>query len=424
MKKFILYIAFLIPVTCHAQSLSIEEFWGKLAQTNPIRQSELEIRVASKNLEIEKLNRLPLIYADVNLQRNIITPTTPVPAIAFNPSAQDGAIIPLKFATNWNSKAGVQVEWKFFDPNRKTNLEQKQILVGKSEYQKKLKDQDIKKQATLAYTSIILASLQYKAAVEDSILYHQIVQTVDNRYQAGRESSEQYSSALQEFERKKIQIYDTWAVLKEADYEIQKYVELNDIKSLSSSIDDIKNAVKDFKNINYDVNLNELDTRLNEVDKKAIKRQLLPSFTFNAYYGTQYFDNSLKLFSGDNWFGNSYANIAMRLPISSHFVQTTTLSKISSEKEVNQIKSNETNKLNEIQRLKQIQKVNAAKLKVTTLQKIVKLSEENLNKQKLEFQAGKILLSDMNKSISKHISNRKELWQAEYDLISTYLEQL
>lgn len=422
MKKIILYIAFLLPFGLAAQTLSIEDLWNKLVQTNTARQNQLDIRIADQELAIERLNRYPVVYGDANLQRNLIIPTTPVPAIAFNPSAQDGAILPLKFATKWNAKAGLQAEWKFFDPNRKTAVAEKNILRDKALIQGLQSTQNLKKEATLAYTSIILASLQHQAAVEDSILYAHIVKTLKVRYDAGRESLAQYITGQEEYERKKIQLYETWSVLREADYELQKYIELDDIKQLTSGIETIKKALSTYQNINYETQLNSLDIRLNDNDHYAIKRQLLPSLTFNAYYGGQYFNNELHPFQGDNWFGNSYANIALRIPLSAYLVQAPSLSKISSQKELNQLKMEESTKLDDIKQRQQTQKILAAEQKVKALERILLLSQENIAIQKIEYEAGRILLTDLNRSLSSHSSNQKELWQAEYDLIARYLD--
>lgn len=421
MKKIIIYILAFLPLCSNAQTLSIQELWDKLSETNIARQNQLEVQIANQELAIERLNRFPIVYGDANLQRNLIIPTTPVPAIAFDPSAQQGAITPLKFATKWNTKAGLQAEWKFFDPNRKTTLKEKNILVEKSQIEQKRSAQNIKKDATLAYASIVLASLQHQAAVEDSVLYEQILRTTTIRYEAGRETTEQLLNAQQEYERKKIQLYETWSVLCEADLELQKYIETSTIKQLTTNIEGIKEALKAYENINYDAQINTLDITLSENERQSIKRQLLPSLTFNAYYGAQYFNNELRLFNSDNWFGNSYANVALRLPISSYLIQNPTLNKINSQRTLHQIKLEESNKLDEIQRNQQQQKIIAAEQKVKSYQRIVDLSKENLEKQRLEYSSGRILLSDYNRSLNNHSNNQKELWQAQYNLIDIFI---
>lgn len=421
MKKIIIYILAIIPLLLNAQTLSIEQLWEKLTVTNHAQQQQLAVRVANQSLIIEQLNRYPVVYADANLQRNLIIPTTPVPAIAFDPLAQEGAITPLKFATKWNAKGGLQAEWKFFDPNRKPSLDEKQILLKKAQIQQKENAQNLKKEATLAYTSIVLATLQYQSAIQDTVLYKEILQIVQSRFQAGRETMEQYNSAEQEYERKKIQLYETYSVLCESNLELQKYIDLNDIIQLTSAIEDIKNALQGYENINYEIQLNTINIQLNENDFTALKKQLLPSMTFNAYYGAQYFSSDFRLFEQNKWFGNSYANIALRIPLSAYIVQNPTLEKLRYQREQNQLELDETNRLDIIKRNQQKAKISAAEQKVKSIKKIVLLSKENLDKQKISYENGRILVSEYNRSLSNHSSNLQELWQAEYDLINIYL---
>jgi len=422
MKILYFLILLLISTTLQAQDLSIEDLWNKLSETNITKQKQLQVNIANQEINIERLNRLPLVYGDANLQRNLIIPTTPVPAIAFNPSAQEGAILPLKFATKWNSKAGIQAEWKVFDPNRKTTLTEKSLLLEKAQIEQKLSAQDLKKEATLAYASIVLASLQYQSALEDSIRYHQILETITIRYKAGRENYEQYITAQQEYERKRIQLYETYSVLYEANLELQKYIELDDkIIRLTSDIESIKEALISLKNVNYDAQLHKIDIDINENEKRLIKRQQLPTLTFNAYYGTQFFNNSLKHFMNENWYGNSYTNIALRIPISSYWSQAKSLNKIDNQQQLNQLKIDYSNTLEDIEISKQKSKINACEQKVILYENIKNLSLENLQKQEIELAEGRILISNYNRTLSTHNTNLKELWQAKYDLIRAYL---
>lgn len=421
MKNIILYLLFIVPVTLNAQSLSIEDLWNKISETNTGRQKQTEVDIAQQNLKIERLNRYPVVYGDANLQRNLIIPTTPVPAIAFDPNAQDGAILPLQFATKWNAKAGVQAEWKFFDPNRKASVEEKKLLAEKALINQKQGLQNLKKDATLAYTSVVLASMQYQAAIQDSLRYNQILQTAKLRYEAGREDESQYMLAMQEYERKKIQLYETWTVLCEADLELQKFIDLKSVDQLSSGIENILKALQGYQNVNYEAKLYDADMKLSDNDYKLFKRQLLPTVTLNAYYGAQFFNNSFRLFSSTNWFGNSYANIAIRLPLSAYLVQSPSVSKINAERQLSKLQLEESIKLDVIKQKQKLHKTNAAELKIQALLKIIDLSDKSLEKQKLAYEAGRIMLSDFNKSSNSLNDNLKELWQAQFDLISIYL---
>ena len=101
MKRIILII-WLIFINQHllAQELSIDLLWNSANTYEKLIQAQSSLKAAQLDILAEKGKRLPLIYAEGNLQRNIITPITPVPAEAFDSNAAPGEILPLKFATD------------------------------------------------------------------------------------------------------------------------------------------------------------------------------------------------------------------------------------------------------------------------------------------------------------------------------------
>src|SRR3546814_9421469 len=110
MKRIIAGILWTIPLWATAQSLSIEQLYDSLERSLGYQQDVLHTQIRRAELNELRNNRIPVFYIDANLQRNLIISTTPVPAIEFDPDAQEGAIIPLKFATRWLPTAGVQLE--------------------------------------------------------------------------------------------------------------------------------------------------------------------------------------------------------------------------------------------------------------------------------------------------------------------------
>lgn len=417
MKKLCFYIFIVFPNILFAQNLSIEDLWNSLSNTNSAKQKQLALRIANQDAAIERVNRYPVVFADANITRNLIIPTTPVPAIAFDPNADGGVYLPLKFATRWNSKVGLQAEWNVFDPTHRNNEKAKQILINKAELEAQENLQNLKQNATLAYASIVLSSLQYKAALEDSIRYHEILNTVTRRHQAGRETNAELILAQQELERKKIQIYESWAVLKEANLELQKYIELDNVGQLSSSIEDISSKLSSYKKENFNAEIQQLEIDLDLNERQMLKKQLLPTLTMNAFYGSQFFNQNLNLANLNNWYGNSFVNLALRLPVSAFLVQHKAVDRNRTQIEESTLKLAELIKHNEINNAQQNAKVNAAILKIKSLKSIVLLSLQNINQQKSEFDAGRVLRSEYVRNLSVHNSSLKELWQAEYDLI-------
>jgi outer membrane protein len=356
------------------------------------------------------------------LQRNLIIPTTPVPAIAFDPNALDGAIIPLKFATKWSSKAGIQMEWSLFDPKRQLNEKQQSLEIQKAEIIRDQHKQDWKHDATLAYASVVLATQQYEMALKDSASYADILQISKARYEEGRLPSNQYLSAQQEYERKRITLYEAWSVLIDADLELRKYTNLENTQTLSSNIEAIKGFVEHLKKENFAIKSIALDQQINLLQRRSIKKQLLPTLTANAYLGKQYFSNEFRLDKNNAWYGNSYVNIALRIPLSAYFTAQPTLKKEILNAHVLELQLQEEQHIDQIKTQQQNTKIKTARLKIDRLHHIEKLVAQAVKEQDSAYRGGRLILTEYHESVLSYQKAKKDIWQAEYDLIKLLLD--
>lgn len=402
--------------------MSIEQLWSKIDQNLTYQQDILRKGIKEQELGELKIGRIPVFYVDANLQRNLIIPTTPVPAIAFDPNALDGAILPLKFATKWSSKAGIQMEWNLFDPKRQLNEKQQSLEIRKTEIIRDQHLQDWKRDATLAYASVVLATQQYELALKDSATYNDILQISKVRFEAGRLASNQYLIAQQEYERKCILLYEATSVLIEADLELSKYTNLENTQSLSSSIVDIKTFIQHLKNENYSIKSIEVDQQINHLQRKGIKKQLLPTLTANAYLGKQYFSNEFRLYKDDAWYGNSYINIALRIPLSAYFTAQPTLKKEALNAHVLELQLQQEQQMDHINIQQQNTKIKTAQQKLVRFHSIEQLADQAMKQQEAAYRGGRLMLSDYHESILAYHKAKQNIWQAEYDLIKLLLD--
>lgn len=422
MKKIVIIILVIFPIFVQAQALSIEQLWNNVDQSLTHQQDLLRKEIKEQELKEIKSNRIPVFYIDANLQRNLIIPTTPVPAIAFDPNALDGAIIPLKFATKWSSKAGIQMEWSLFDPKRQLNEKQQSLEIQKAEIIRDQHKQDWKHDATLAYTSVVLATQQYEMALKDSASYADILQISKARYEAGRLPSNQYLSAQQEYERKRITLYEAWSVLIDADLELRKYTNLENTQTLSSNIEAIKGFVEHLKKENFAIKSIALDQQINLLQRRSIKKQLLPTLTANAYLGKQYFSNEFRLDKNNAWYGNSYVNIALRIPLSAYFTAQPTLKKEILNAHVLELQSQEEQHIDQIKTQQQNTKIKTTRLKIDRLHHIEKLAAQAVKEQDSAYRGGRLILTEYHESVLSYQKAKKDIWQAEYDLIKLLLD--
>ena len=425
MKKTILLILLLIGYTLsgNAQSLSIKELWNYIGQASNLKVKKLNKEVQAAQLNVRRSERFPIIYGDANLQRNLIIPTTPVPAIAFDPNAEEGATLPLKFSTKWNSKAGLQLEWDLFNPNKKTQQQEDLIALEKAKVEESMAEQDWKINSTLAYASIVLATEQFQYALKDSALFEEINNINKERFLAGRGSSEDYTLSQQEIQRKKIFMYESWSILKEANLELGRYYPLDSIRVLSNNMEEILIELGTYEKKIYDQQLIELDQQLSIIQLNGIKRQVLPSITFNAYYGAQYFSNSFNIIDKSNWYGYSYANLGLRIPISAYFSNSSAIRKAELSEKVFIQQLEDLHMNDAIDKKQKQEKIIFSKQKIESLKKIKELALQNKEEKLAAYQAGRILLIDFNKSNSDYLKSCQDIWQAKYDLLKILLEQ-
>lgn len=412
----------LTPLLTVGQSLTIQDIWSQSDKDLILQQRRLEMKVKQEELKELKASRIPVFYVDANLQRNLIIPTTPVPAIAFDPSAKDGAVIPLKFATKWSSKAGVQLEWGIFDPLRSLEDQQKALAIEKANLNIETYRQDWKKEATLAYASVVLATEQYTLARQDSIHYDKICKISKSRYDEGRDNLISYLSAQQEFERKRIQQREAWAVLVDADLELRKYVDLDSTQYLTSNIEDIISNLRAYNSQNYNLSSLQIDLKDYTLQQQAVKKQLYPSLKVNAYLGEQYFSNEFRLDRGTEWYGNSYVNLAMRIPLSSFLTAKPTLNKISWQSNSTALLIQQEQKNDHIRSQQKQAKIKACQQKLEHLHVILDLSKSSNQSQEALYHEGRALLSDLNQSIIQVNQAQRAVWQQSFELIKLMLE--
>lgn len=404
-----------------AQGLSIDSLWSMASSYEQLKQANTNLKLADLNIKAEQLSRLPLIYGDANLQRNLITPSTPVPAVAFNPGAAPGEILALKFATDWSAKAGIQFSMDVFSPQKKLALKTA-VLDGKAanlEYSKTL--QDWKKQATSAYAKVVISSKQYLEAFADSVRYAEILSITLERARAGRMTKVEANQARQELIYKQTQLHEAYRVLEVANIELSKFADLRAYRQLSSSMADIVEKLKGSTR-NIQLESLEIEQQKVSVQLQSLKTEALPTLTLNAFYGSQFYNNTLSLWNNNNWFGNSYVNVGVRLPISETIDRALKKKQLGLQNQVVASQYREAQLLEEANRRQQLLNIQHASSVLENARAIARLSEENIALVQDQYRGGKILLSVLNQELSRHFKKLQQVWQAEYDHLLSVLE--
>ncbi len=406
-----------------AQGFSIDDLWNSYDSYQKLKQASTQLSIADIKLKTEKGTRLPLIYADGNLQRNLIIPSTPVPAVAFDPNANPDDILPLQFATDWSAKVGLQFSMDLFNPAKSASI--KSVALDKKaaqlDYEQTLKDW--KKHATSAYGKVVVSSKQYLEAVADSAAYAEILAVVADRTKSGRASILDLNRAKQELLRKQTQLAEAYRVLEVANVELSDYAETGKYKFLSSSMDTI---VRKLRKGDENIALERLAVDYDKVElqQKSLKLQALPSFTLNAFYGSQYFNNDFALLNREHWYGNSYVNIGFRLPISEAADRALKRRQLMLEKELVSSRYQEQLEIDASNQKTREANIRYASKVLENAKTIEAVSSQNVEMVEARYKAGKILLTELNEELSARFKNRQDVWKAEYEYLLAVLETM
>lgn len=406
-----------------AQSLSIDSLWATASSYQKLKQANINLELAKLSIKAQSLGRLPLIYGEANLQRNLIIPSTPVPAIAFDPGAAPDEILPLQFATDWSAKAGIQFSMDLFNPRNKLAIKSAELdtKTAKLDYEKTLKDW--KKDATTAYAKVVISSGQYLEAIVDSARYVAIVSVTSDRHKAGRTTLVELNKARQEFINKQTQVSEAYRVLEVANIELSKFVDIRQFNKLSSSMNEILSKLAE-ESKNLELESIQIEQQKVSLQLKNLKLEALPTLSLNAFYGNQFYNNNFSLWNNNNWFGNSYVNVGLRLPISEAVDRALKKKQLSLQNRVLLSKFQEEQGLAAANNKQEALNIFQAQKALENAKAIERLSAENMELVQDQYGAGKILLTVLNQEISTHFKNKQNVWQAEYDYLTAVLERI
>src|SRR5690606_7306115 len=197
---------------------------------------EWQQKIAKLQLQSAKANKLPLIYGDANVQRNLIIPVTPVPAIAFNPNAAPGEIMPLRFATDWSAKAGLQGSLDLFNPQNHTAIEEARVNEAKANLEIENQKSSIRSTIIDLYAHCLLSIEQLKIAKTSVLNYKEIEQIIKARYEAGRTTQIELNKTLQKVNELEQLMNEANTILQINLNNLSEFIDISNVDQLSTSI--------------------------------------------------------------------------------------------------------------------------------------------------------------------------------------------
>ncbi len=409
-----------LPVT-----LSLEDARQMALKNNPdILTGNLNIAISQKQAEEARWKKIPQVYANYDVRSNLIIPTTPVPARAFDPAASDDALLPLKFASRWSSNIGLNARYDLFNPQTRGTVREADHQTFISTIEAAMSVSDLQYAINLDYAACIIARRQAEMAAIDTATMTRILSVTSDRYQAGRLTDTEMNNALADKNRSVSDYLRAENILAQAGAKLLADLGFDPAKSAMPALTDSIPVLMTFyagaeQNTGEPLNLQKLahQQTLSEIRLQNTKDGFLPTVSLSGFFGANFYDNGFHLFNGSHWYGNSYLGLSVTLPITQG---------------LDRIKKEDQLKLQLLaDRNRYLTEQNRHSLEATQAQSDYTFKKNDLERKELamalagknftialdQYTAGRLLASELSRSELNHRQAKAEYLQAAYDLI-------
>jgi outer membrane protein len=428
----------LLPIFMQAQQsparlrLSLSEARKLAMQQNPrLRAGDLNTQFAKETIAQVKLERIPQVYGDFNLQRNLIIPVTPVPANAFNPLAPEGELLPLRFSTKWTANTGLNAQVDLFNPQKRQELQEAKLQAEQSVTEQEQLENDIDFEVSSAYAAALIAAEQLRLATADTVAKFTMVTMTQEQFDAGRlllaelnQAKADRNKTLSHFdEATKIYADATAELLYQLGYDPTAAVKLelaDDIESLFSSF---QSQVVADSSKSLSLKRLTLDETLINIQLKGTKNGFLPVVALQGYYGSNYFDNDFELFKSRNWNGNSFVNVGLRIPLTEGLDRVKKISQLRLQQQINRLEYQDQQHKNKLDGLAANREVVLAEKKYKRAKDNFRLAQENYQNAQAQYNNGRLLIGDFYKQSYAYEQEKNSYLNASYDFILARMKQ-
>ena len=418
--------------TINLNALTIEEAVDYSLMHSPaVNVQRLKEQQAEYKLSQTKLDYLPDIYATSDLRRNIIVPSTPIPASMINPSAPKDELMYMRFNTPWSSGAGLNLAFDIFNPEtigRKSEQE-KQLKI--SQLDSRIAENDLRANVSQAYIDCAIAQAQLDAIAADTAYYAELFNEAKTLYKrenislADKNNSEMnYNASLTRFHQAKNILHNAKINLllnlgEELSEEKLNQLHLSDDIQLLYSKMTSGNLMNDENSLSQSRQAELIS--LSEIKTKNAVLKYAPSLSLSGYYGANYFGKELKLSNTDKWFGNSFVALSLRIPISQSLSTAKEVSQLRMQEQIERenLRDLQNNRVGELSR--ELAQLETYKNNYQLKQANLKLMSENIAAKQLQLQKGYILDSEFSSEKLREQNALQEYLQAAYDVLSAYI---
>jgi outer membrane protein TolC len=435
MQKIVFILILFYSTSIFAQEvdkmLTLDDAINYATEHSPTLNIErIKLNEANISVKESQLQYVPNIYLTSDVRRNLVIPATPVPANVFDPSAQEGELMYLKFNTTWNSSAGVNLNYDLFNPEKLNSVAEHKHQLNIQEYDAQLSEEELREKVALAYAECVIANEQQQLLKGDTAYYASLLSNANSLYLKEQISLSQKNDAHSAFNKSFVDYLEAEKIVTDRKaellYLIGMDVTTHKIETLILQ-EDIQTLLQKIK-LRLRTDYFDLEeARQQEVIDLAALRirsaslKYAPTLTLNGYYGTNYYNNKFSLFNNYYWRGNSYIGLSLRIPITQSLNTAKEVSRLRLRKMIESENLRDIRNNRNKERLKELTLLRVREENYQLNQQNWEMSQQNSLAIQMQFDKGYIQQSDLLNEQQKIKQTRHQFLQSAYDLFSSII---
>jgi outer membrane protein TolC len=326
-KLFIIALCCLISVNIKAQhSFSVQEAqeFG-LTHNNDIKNAELDVEHAAKQM-LETISvGLPQINAEMQWQNFLEVPTTLMPGAGpFGSVTADSMFTEMQFGIPHTTTASVTASQLIFNGSYIVGLKASKEFMNFANTRKDLTELQIKDSIATAYYNVLIASENEQFLNNLVIVHKDIVEEIEARYTNGFVEDievDRMALVLSEMEMQYANIQRQY-VIAEAYLKLIIGIPLSESLTLTDSLGGLLESSVNFQleeaqiHNRLEYQMAEMQVKLKELDMRRYQTDKLPTVSAFASFGSSAMGNEFNAFQeGTNWYPSQLVGVKITLPI-------------------------------------------------------------------------------------------------------------
>ena len=435
MQKIVFILILFYSTSIFAQEvdkmLTLDDAINYATEHSPTLNIEIiKLNEASISVKESQLQYIPNIYLTSDVRRNLVIPATPVPANVFDPSAQEGEVMYLKFNTKWNSSAGVNLNYDLFNPEKLNSVAEQRHQLKIQEFDALISEEELREKVALAYAECVIANEQQLLLKGDTAYYASLLSNANTLYLKEQISLSQKNDAHTAFNNSYVDYLEAEKIVTDRKAEllyligmdvttenIETLILQEDIQTLLQKIK--QRLQSDYYNLEEARQQQVVDLAALQIKSASLK--FAPTLTLNGYYGTNYYNNELSLFNNNYWRGNSYIGLSIRVPITQSLTTAKEVSRLRLRKLIESENLRDIRNNRNKERLKELTLLRIREENYQLNQQNWEMSQQNSLAIQMQFDKGYIQQSDLLNEQQKIKQTRHQFLLSAYDLFKSII---